>query len=155
MIPFFQHIKKTRRGFTLLELLVVIGIIAILIGMAAVSYSSAQKKARDAQRKGNLHAIQAAMEEYYSLCNYVYPTIPAGGLTTIATTATQCNNNASTIMTVPTDPLGSNYECPTGATCDGTQYTVCSPVVNGTSRLETADCTSSTPSGGCCASNQQ
>ncbi|MCL4375001.1 type II secretion system GspH family protein [Patescibacteria group bacterium] len=64
--------QKTR-GFTLLEILVVIGIIAVLIGMGVASFSTAQKKARDAKRKADLQAVQKFMEQCYSINSYQYP----------------------------------------------------------------------------------
>ncbi|PIP85290.1 hypothetical protein COT86_00030 [Candidatus Collierbacteria bacterium CG10_big_fil_rev_8_21_14_0_10_43_36] len=68
---------KTRNdggGFTLLELLVVIGIIGILVALGTVAYSSAQSSGRDARRKQDLVAMQNALEEYYSANSFVYPT---------------------------------------------------------------------------------
>ena len=64
---------KIGMGFTLLEVLVVISIIGIVIGLASVSYSTSQKKARDAKRTQDLKNIQNAFEQYYSICGYVYP----------------------------------------------------------------------------------
>jgi len=144
--------ETVKHGFTLLEMLVVIGIIAVLIGMGSVSYSTAQKKARDAKRRGDLKAIQNSLEQYYSICNYKYPSsVPAGGNNLTATTVNCPNLSTSvTILTMPKDPLGGNYSCV--GTCDNSQYTVCSPVVSGTSRLETQNCTSGSE---CCLSNQQ
>lgn len=73
-------LTKRQNGFTLLELLVSISIIGVLISLGAVSYSTAQKKARDSKRQGDLRAIQNALEQYYSICGYVYPTaMPAAG----------------------------------------------------------------------------
>ncbi len=64
-----------QRGFTLLELLVVISIIGILIGLGAVSYTTAQKKARDSRRLGDMRSMQAVYEQYYSnpANSYQYP----------------------------------------------------------------------------------
>lgn len=63
---------KKERGFTLLELLVVIAIIGILVSLGIVSYSGAQKKARDAQRRADLKAVQDGLEQYYA-DNTAYP----------------------------------------------------------------------------------
>ena len=60
-------------GFTLLELLIVIAIAAILIAVASASYSTAQRKARDAKRMGDMKAIQNAAEQYYSDNSAAYP----------------------------------------------------------------------------------
>lgn len=62
-----------KRGFTLLELLIVIAIVGILVSIGVVSYSSAQKKSRDSRRSQDLKAIQAAWEQYYADNNAAYP----------------------------------------------------------------------------------
>jgi len=68
--------KKRKLGFTLLELLVVIGIIGVLVSLGVSSYSTAQKKARDSRRKSDLKTIQACMEQYYAYTdNFKYPVI--------------------------------------------------------------------------------
>ncbi len=61
-----------KKGFTLLELLVVIAVAAILVSIASASYTSAQKKARDARRSSDMHAVQNAAEQYYA-DNVFYP----------------------------------------------------------------------------------
>lgn len=90
---FFLKIKK---GFTLLEMLVVLGIIAIIVTMGFVSYSTAQKKARDAKRKQDLKSIQNAMEQYYSICGYQYPTSISSGII--------CSSITPTVAIMPTLP---------------------------------------------------
>ncbi len=52
-------------GFTMLELLVVISIIGILIALGTVSFMTAQRKGRDAKRRGDMKSIQNAFEQYY------------------------------------------------------------------------------------------
>lgn len=57
---------KKRKGFTLVELLIVIAIIALLATLVIVSLRSAQEKARDAKRVADVKQIQSAAELYYS-----------------------------------------------------------------------------------------
>lgn len=109
-----------KAGFTLLELLVVISILAILITLALSSYSTAQKKGRDAKRKSDIKEVQSALEQYYSICGYNYPT-PSG----FYSSGVYCASPSIGILpTVPTDPRGTPpYYC--GATCDSSQFKLC------------------------------
>jgi prepilin-type N-terminal cleavage/methylation domain-containing protein len=113
--------KHASKGFTLLELLVVIGIISVLVGLGTVAYSTAQKKSRDAKRKGDMKAMQSALEQYYSVCGYVYPGSVASGIV--------CASPAVTFIAdadMPTDPTsGLEYDYTyTGAS---NTYTLCAP----------------------------
>lgn len=65
--------KKTP-GFTLVELLISISIIAILSVVLSITFSNAQKDSRDQRRISDLKAIQNAAEQYYMLNNSNYPT---------------------------------------------------------------------------------
>ena len=112
---FMFHVSSSI-GFTLLEILVVIGIIMILVGLGFASYSTAQKKARDAKRKSDIHAIQNAVEQYYSICNLVYPAAPLGD-------EIHCVAPATVIMpTVPVDPKDSTVYT---YSIVGSGYTLC------------------------------
>lgn len=69
-----MNIKNRKSGFTLLELLVVIGIIGIIMALATVAYSTTQKSGRNSRRKQDMVAIQNALEQYYAVNTFVYPT---------------------------------------------------------------------------------
>lgn len=54
-----------RRGFTIVEIVVVITAIAILAGIGMVSYSAMQVRARDTERTADIDVMSAALETYY------------------------------------------------------------------------------------------
>ncbi len=57
-----QPSTVNRKGFTLVELLIVIIIIALLVGIGSFTYVTAQQRGRDSRRKSDLQAIKAALE---------------------------------------------------------------------------------------------
>lgn len=58
-----MHIK---RGFTIIELLIVIVIIGLLTSVATISFIAAQRNARDNTRKTQVQSIATAVETYYA-----------------------------------------------------------------------------------------
>ncbi len=55
-----------RQGFTLIELMIVMVILAILAAVGTSSFISSQKKSRDSTRKSSLKNIATALELYYN-----------------------------------------------------------------------------------------
>ena len=54
--------KNTKKGFTLVELLVVIAILAILASVAVVGYTAFLDKAEESNAKTELHQIETSVE---------------------------------------------------------------------------------------------
>ncbi len=53
-------------GFTLVELLVVISIIALIVGLAMPNFLGARERGRDSKKKGELLQVKNAMRLYYN-----------------------------------------------------------------------------------------
>jgi len=60
-----MSMRREARGFTLIEMLVVIAIIAVLASILLPVLSGAREKARQTQCLARLHQIQLAMNQYY------------------------------------------------------------------------------------------
>lgn len=56
--------KPGQGGFTLIELMIVMMIIAILVAIAVPNYVAAQKSAREAVLKEDLHVMREAIDSY-------------------------------------------------------------------------------------------
>ncbi len=61
-----------KKGFTLVELLIVIAIISTLVAIQTFVYINSQRTARDSKRRADLENIRAALEQYRSN-NNTYP----------------------------------------------------------------------------------
>lgn len=106
------------RGFTLLELLVVVSIIAVLSTFAYISFRGTQAGSRDAKRQVELKQYQILLETYGLRNNNIYP-ITGGRLPTMCATL-------SSTATCPTAPnyasTGNDYMYQSNAT--GTSYVI-------------------------------
>lgn len=127
---------KGKRGFTLLEVLIVIVILGVVAGLAIPIYSSQIERARGQEALMNLGALREAAQRYYSSNNSytsmsvrvfnipqastdldIDPNNPAGGVTNIFTYTVAVSSSTAYILTAtrrtglgtpPDPPAGTN-----------------------------------------------
>ena len=119
-----------RKGFTIIELLIVIAVIAILVGIALPRFKGMQDEGRIAQAKGELRTIQSAVESYYIHQNNTYPS----ALTLLTGTSITPNLLGAAL---PTDPFNgtNNYTYAANGTNYYVIYSV-GPGGNGTAAVD-------------------
>lgn len=83
----------TRRGFTIVELIVVIAILGILLVLGVVNLRGTQAGARDQERIGDVSSLALQFEAYYNTGNYEDGrnpgTYPATGTIALSTATLQ------------------------------------------------------------------
>jgi prepilin-type N-terminal cleavage/methylation domain-containing protein len=67
-------LKRKQKGFTIVELLIVIVVIGILATLVIVTFAGIQKKARDSQRQTDIQAVNAQLEAFYTQYGF-YPNV--------------------------------------------------------------------------------
>ena len=98
--------QKQQQGFTLIEILIVVAIIAILASVVLVGLGPTQQQGRDARRLSDLRETQTALELYYNK-NGVYPAV---------------NTWAALSTAITGAGIGINQPLPTDPTNNGTYY---------------------------------
>jgi|SRR3989344_2169168 len=67
------HYLSAKRGFTLIELIIVMAVLAGLAGIGMSSYPGVQKRGRDTQRRSDVKQYQTALELYANKNNGSFP----------------------------------------------------------------------------------
>lgn len=124
------------RGFTIVELLIVIVVIGILAGLVVVTYTGIQQKARDTERKTDINALHGQLEAYQAQ-NGKYPTLANVNDSTFRSTNMKGLDSAAlqdpkgVAQTLVTAPVADSYSyavlpagCDNGAGGDCTSYTL-------------------------------
>jgi|ERR1035437_329063 prepilin-type N-terminal cleavage/methylation domain-containing protein len=117
---------KKQKGFTLVELMIVIAIIALLTAIMTANFSSAKARSRDSKRISDLAQLQLALAGFFDRCSY-YPTsldvTDSGGSCTSGGVDV---NMGTFISVIPKPPTGG-----TGSPTNYDYYTI-SPTANAT-----------------------
>jgi prepilin-type N-terminal cleavage/methylation domain-containing protein len=108
--------KRRKKGFTLIELMIVIAIIAILAAVLVPNFMRAREASRLTACKSNLKSLSTAMETYSTDFDGLYP----GGLNAgVITDAGNHNNTDDTprgAQSLRRDYVGKRIACPTTRT---------------------------------------
>jgi len=103
--------KSEKKGFTIVELLIVIVVIGILAAITIVAFSGVQQRARDAKRQSDINTMQKQLEIYYSTREYYPVTDSLLGGQGFAFAAANFTGTGTGYMIAPgnTDTANSSY----------------------------------------------
>ena len=77
--------NAVQRGFSLIELMIIVAIIGIMASIAIPSFKGALVRAKKGERNLLLDAIYRSIQEYYNSNNYAFPNSCGGTVTCIST----------------------------------------------------------------------
>lgn len=83
--------KHSARGFTIVEVLITIVVIAILAGITIVSYASLQRSVRDDKRKADITVVSQGLEKFFDE-NGEYPASTTAAATNPQTCSDVCHS---------------------------------------------------------------
>lgn len=109
------------KGFTLLELLIVVAIIGLLASMILVGLSSFRTRGRDARRIADLRQVQNGLEIYYTK-NLQYPIYSSSGNSLDSWNALTAALAGVGIRQTPQDPLGDSSSYTYASNLNGQSY---------------------------------
>lgn len=141
--------KFSRKGFTLIEILIVVAIIGILAGVVLVGLRGTGPQARDSRRAADLRQVQNGLELYYNKNNR-YP-VATGSWDDLKTLLTAPAAGLS-ISNIPQDPQWSSTNNSAsyayGTDTNGTSYVLKANLEVTDSKLLSNDIDSTTLSAG-------
>ena len=133
----------SKKGFTLIEILIVVAIIGILASVVVVGLGPAQKKGRDSRRVSDLRSVQNALELYYGK-NGQYPIVGVGSWDEFATVLTGAGIGTNQIPNDPTTSRDYIYKVDDS----GTTYVLGAQLEDAGGSIMNSSFTGALPSGG-------
>jgi prepilin-type N-terminal cleavage/methylation domain-containing protein len=112
--------NKARKGFTLIEILVVVTIIGILASITLLGLGPARRSAQDTAKIANLRSVQSALEVYFNK-NGTYPDLDAPDMPTATGNWDTLENAVYLNARLPHDP-GDTYQYESAG--NGTTYVI-------------------------------
>jgi prepilin-type N-terminal cleavage/methylation domain-containing protein len=91
---------KNRKGFTLIELMIVVAIIGILSAIAIPKFADLIRKSNEGATKGNLGALRSAISIYYGENEGWFPS-NASGATTMDLASVLTMQNGKYLQAIP------------------------------------------------------
>lgn len=142
--------KSEQKGFTIVELLIVIVVIGILAALVLNTFAGVQQRARDTERQTDVTALATQLEVYYNdngtypafaqidtaaEAEAAFPGIDAGALEAPGQGfslqgATSANQNQYGYVTTPADCLGTSASPCTGFVLSYTKENLASGETN-------------------------
>jgi len=123
-------IKKSNKGFTIIEVLIVLAIAGLIILIVFLAVPALQRNSRNTQRKNDVAALMGGVQEYASNNNGALPTTSAqvialaktGYYSGAGTSAGQINLEAwaAAYSQLTATAANDRVKIVTGATCSGT-----------------------------------
>ncbi len=134
--------KLTTRGFTLIELMMTVAVVAILAAVAYPSYRNQLLRSHRVEAKSALLQMQVAQEKYF-LQNNAYGSLTALGLSA-GTSYDTPNGYYRITVTLPATPPNTTYTAQATALGGQTSDTACA-----TFTIDNMGATTPSPSTGC------
>ncbi|MFL2840764.1 MAG: type II secretion system major pseudopilin GspG [Pseudohongiellaceae bacterium] len=104
-----NKIQKSHKGFTLIEIMVVVAVIALLTAMIGPTLFNKLLQAEETRIAQDIRAIESALK-FYRLDNYRYPTQGQGIAALIdAPAGVEDRWNGPYLESMPMDPWGQTY----------------------------------------------